>query len=389
MLSQSILILPLFPGYKSQLGNPVVRPASPSLLLLGHFGEIRCPLAEVLQAENKDDVGRDCFTLLSDMVTDVVDQCDTEMLTDLLKGEKKVYGVMEIVNLFPLRIQKHDPLLDMTQKSRALYETFVSKNIDEILEIALMTKDAEGFLHLFPKDPERQRLWLQAIGSTSLQAVKPRTLHTNYRLCSKHFQDKDFTSTVKRWLNKFAVPSLSSPCPSVEPLGQAPPSFEPSQLLQHATTSSQLLQRSALRITPRHQSLKRKAPQESSGGKRQLVTPKTKLIRNLRVRVSKLNRRLTFSAEKHRCRSGMLEELKSSVSVNSYNFIISQVLSHSAAAGLCMIQTCSSGIDDYSGTAEFIEQMDELFDMLNSRSLSHAKVFARAITATSTHVAAL
>lgn len=33
--------------------------------------------------------------------------------------------------------------------------------------------------------------------------------------------------------------------------------------------------------------------------------------------------------------------------------------------------------------------MDELFDMLNSRSLSHTKVFARAITATSTHVAAL
>ncbi|KAM7301884.1 uncharacterized protein ISCGN_017401 [Ixodes scapularis] len=117
------------------------------------------------------------------------------------------------------------------------------------------------------------------------------------------------------------------------------------------------------------------APQESSGGKRQLVTPKTKLIRNLQVRVSKLKRRLTFSAEKHQCRSLMLEELKSSVSVNSYTFIISQ--------------TCSSGIDDYSGTAEFIEQMDELFDMLNSRSLSHAKVFARAITATSTHVAAL
>ncbi|KAG0444115.1 hypothetical protein HPB47_014154 [Ixodes persulcatus] len=28
-------------GYKSQLGNPVVRPASPSLLLLGHYAEIR------------------------------------------------------------------------------------------------------------------------------------------------------------------------------------------------------------------------------------------------------------------------------------------------------------------------------------------------------------
>lgn len=66
-----------------------------------------------------------------------------------------------------------------------------------------------------------------------------------------------------------------------------------------------------------------------------------------------------------------------------------QVLSHSVAAGLCMIQTCSSSIDDYSGTAEFVEQMDELFDMLNSRSLSHTKLFARAITATSTHVAAL
>ncbi|CAN8023055.1 unnamed protein product [Ixodes persulcatus] len=54
-----------------------------------------------------------------------------------------------------------------------------------------------------------------------------------------------------------------------------------------------------------------------------------------------------------------------------------------------MIQTCSSSIDDYSGTVELVEQMDELFDMLNSRSLSHTNVFARAINATSTHVAAL
>lgn len=47
---------------------------------------------------------------------------------------------MKITNLFPLQIQKRDPLLDMTQESRALYETFVSKNFDEVLEIALMTK---------------------------------------------------------------------------------------------------------------------------------------------------------------------------------------------------------------------------------------------------------
>lgn len=51
-----------------------------------------------------------------------------------------MYGVMEITNLFPLCIQKRDPLLDMTRESRALYETFDSKNFDEISEIALMTR---------------------------------------------------------------------------------------------------------------------------------------------------------------------------------------------------------------------------------------------------------
>lgn len=89
MLSQSILIPSLFPRYKSQLGNLVVMPVSPSLPLLGHFAEIRCPLAEIHQVENKDDVGRDCVTLLPELVIDVVDQCDTEMLTGLLRGKKK------------------------------------------------------------------------------------------------------------------------------------------------------------------------------------------------------------------------------------------------------------------------------------------------------------
>ncbi|KAM7299687.1 large neutral amino acids transporter small subunit 1-like [Ixodes scapularis] len=41
LLRTTAILIGCSVGYKSQLGNPVVTPASPSLLLLGHFAEIR------------------------------------------------------------------------------------------------------------------------------------------------------------------------------------------------------------------------------------------------------------------------------------------------------------------------------------------------------------
>ncbi|XP_040073062.1 uncharacterized protein LOC115308654 [Ixodes scapularis] len=236
---------------------------------------------------------------------------------------------------------------------------------------------------------------------------------------------------------------------------------------------------SALLTTPVAGSLKRKAPGDSSRGKRRLLTPKTRLIRNFRVRVSKLKEKLTFSAKRTASRSQMLEQLKSCMSVNVCNFVLgqaiknaatsmpdmqkmcvlsfdemhikaqlqysttsdsvydirfgrskvakwaviacfyatdsknqykvaprltdqhiqvrnkmrvkyaAQVLRHSVAASLCMMQARISGIDDCSGTAEFVEHMDKLLDALNSRFLAHWKVLALAMTTSSTHVDSL
>ncbi|KAG0437580.1 hypothetical protein HPB47_017378 [Ixodes persulcatus] len=117
-------------------------------------------------------------------------------------------------------------------------------------------------------------------------------------------------------------PSQARPQPPcvAEELSQSPPVLTPvpSPAPSHEPDS-------ALPTNPVARSLKRKAPEDSSSDKRRLMTPKTRLIQNLRVRVSKLKKKLTFSAKRTATRSQMLEQLKSCVSVNVYNFVLSQV----------------------------------------------------------------
>ncbi|CAN7949442.1 unnamed protein product [Ixodes pacificus] len=109
-------------------------------MLLSHFSEIKCPLAEILTAENRDPIEKDCSALLSQMVTDIVDMNDKEMLVGLLSGKNKVHHVMELTSLTPLRLQKHDLVANLDRETRALYDRMISKNLDEIVEIALVTR---------------------------------------------------------------------------------------------------------------------------------------------------------------------------------------------------------------------------------------------------------
>ncbi|KAG0433921.1 hypothetical protein HPB47_019477 [Ixodes persulcatus] len=129
----------LFARNKSQLGDPVVQHA-PASMLLSHFSEIKCPLAEILTAENRDPIEKDCSALLSQMVTNIVDMNDKEMLVGLLSGKNKVHHVMELTSLTPLRLQKHDLVANLDRETRALYDRMISKNLDEIVEIALVTR---------------------------------------------------------------------------------------------------------------------------------------------------------------------------------------------------------------------------------------------------------
>lgn len=65
-----------------------------------------------------------------------------------------------------------------------------------------------------------------------------------------------------------------------------------------------------------------------------------------------------------------------------------QVFSHTVAASLCLLQT-NSASEDYSGTSDFVGEMDSLFDIVNSQSLTHTKELARAITQSSRHITVL
>lgn len=124
---------------------------APASMLLSHFSEIKCPLAEILTAENRDPIEKDCSALLSQMVTDIVDMNDKEMLVGLLSGKNKVHHVMELTSLTPLRLQKHDLVANLDRETRALYDRMISKNLDEIVEIALVTRGQAAASRCIPK----------------------------------------------------------------------------------------------------------------------------------------------------------------------------------------------------------------------------------------------
>lgn len=66
--------------------------------------------------------------------------------------------------------------------------------------------------------------------------------------------------------------------------------------------------------------------------------------------------------------------------------LAAQVLSHSVAAGLCLLTATKHLPPEAAFTAEFIGQIDELFDSFNSRSIAHTKEFAAAVSKNSNHV---
>lgn len=63
-----------------------------------------------------------------------------------------------------------------------------------------------------------------------------------------------------------------------------------------------------------------------------------------------------------------------------------QVLSHSVAAGLSLLVATKHLPSEAIYTADFVAQMDELFDSFNSRSLSDIKELRAAVCANSIHI---
>lgn len=81
------------------------------------------------------------------------------------------------------------------------------KNYTKCFLCKTKRKDCEC-LFRFPKNPERLKKWLDVIKSPELDGQSTSKLNSSYRLCPKHFEDMYFTSTLKKKLNQFSVPSL-------------------------------------------------------------------------------------------------------------------------------------------------------------------------------------
>ncbi|XP_071041592.1 uncharacterized protein [Parasteatoda tepidariorum] len=58
----------------------------------------------------------------------------------------------------------------------------------------------------FPKDPERCRQWIAAVGHNKLRSLSPNALYKRYRICSLHFDECSFSSSKRKLLTATAAP---------------------------------------------------------------------------------------------------------------------------------------------------------------------------------------
>lgn len=126
-------------------------------------------------------------------------------------------------------------------------------------------------------------------------------VHNNARLCSAHFDDNAFTSTLKEKLIKGAVPinlhTADREIPSYNPV--SPPQLSDAE----SPAGTNLL------LTP--------SPSRRNSIKR---TPKTLEIIQLRRKVTKLRKKLFKKKEE-----GILQKLRSKLNVDQYEFVLSQI----------------------------------------------------------------
>lgn len=66
--------------------------------------------------------------------------------------------------------------------------------------------------------------------------------------------------------------------------------------------------------------------------------------------------------------------------------LAAQILSHSVAAGICVYSSIGGLPADAVFTADFVKEMDMLFDSLNSKTLYSNKEYGGAVTKESKHV---
>jgi len=65
-----------------------------------------------------------------------------------------------------------------------------------------------NIIHIFILTKFRCAVWIQKCNPINLPSVDPNVLHTNFRICSLHFEDKMFVNLEKSRLSKNAMPTL-------------------------------------------------------------------------------------------------------------------------------------------------------------------------------------
>lgn len=61
-------------------------------------------------------------------------------ITTMICGERRLCVMMEVAATSPLRVRQLHMDVTLTKKEKMFYDKFVKKNLDEIVEIAFITK---------------------------------------------------------------------------------------------------------------------------------------------------------------------------------------------------------------------------------------------------------
>lgn len=119
------------------LPPPVLKPLCPKTIH-AQFPDLRCAFADIVACEGSHESANPTRAS-TDAVEESLDP-GLEVVKSLLGEARETYATMEVASTVPLKINRCNLLAVLEEREKAFYETFVKKSVDEIAEIALLTR---------------------------------------------------------------------------------------------------------------------------------------------------------------------------------------------------------------------------------------------------------
>ncbi|KAH9378896.1 hypothetical protein HPB48_010815 [Haemaphysalis longicornis] len=132
---------------------------------------VRCAFADMIACEGSNDENADPTRALTDAVDESLN-LGVEVVRSLLGEVRETYSTMQVASTVPLKINRCNLLAMVEQREKTFYKTFVEKSVEELAEMALLTRDQPAADRLHQERKYRIRSTMAHRIKTRRQAFK-------------------------------------------------------------------------------------------------------------------------------------------------------------------------------------------------------------------------